>query len=135
MVFVMQLKLSWLRDKFFKGHKKNLIGFFDQLLYYLYTLDYLSMFVLIYTRTIQEVGSSTPLFIILFIGPYIMVKVTHDSIGFTTRIDGKINTNLYTEILGNELLKILEYYDYQIENVYFQQDNDPKYTSKLAKKQ
>ena len=64
-----------------------------------------------------------------------MVKVTHDSIGFTTRIDGKINTNLYTEILGNELLKILEYYDYQIENVYFQQDNDSKYTSKLAKKQ
>jgi len=65
------------------------------------------MFVLIYTITIQEVGSLTPLFIILFIGPYVMVKVTHDSIGFTTRIDGKINTNLYTEILGNELLKTL----------------------------
>jgi len=93
------------------------------------------MFVLIYTITIQEVGSSTPLFIILFINSYVMVKVTHDSIGFTTRIDGKINTNLYTEILGNELLKTLEYYNYQIENVYFQQDNDPKYTSKLAKKQ
>ena len=54
--------------------------FSDWLLYYLYTLDtldYLSMFVLIYT--IQEVGSSISPFIILFIGPYVMVKVTHDN--------------------------------------------------------
>jgi len=46
-------------------------------------------------------------------------KITHDSIGFTSKIDGKMNTNLYTEILGNKLLKTLEYYDYQIENIYF----------------
>jgi len=39
--------------------------------------------------------------------------------------------NLYTEILRDELLKSLKYYDYQIEDVYFQQDNNPKYISKL----
>ena len=39
--------------------------------------------------------------------------------------------NLYTEILRDELLKPLKYYDHQIEDVYFQQDNNPKYISKL----
>jgi len=39
--------------------------------------------------------------------------------------------NLYTEILRDELLKSLKYYDHQIEDVYFQQDNNPKYISKL----
>jgi len=45
-----------------------------------------------------------------------------------------IDANLYTEILEDELLKSLKYYDYQIKNIYFQQDNSPKYISKLAKK-
>jgi len=31
-----------------------------------------------------------------------------------------MDANLYTEILEDELLKSLEYYDHQIENVYFQ---------------
>jgi len=45
-----------------------------------------------------------------------------------------MNANLYTKILGDKLLKFLEYYDCQIEDIYFQQNNDPKYTSKLTKK-
>jgi len=30
-----------------------------------------------------------------------------------------MEANLYTEILGNKLLKSLEYYDHKIEDVYF----------------
>ena len=57
-----------------------------------------------------------------------------EGVGFATRIDGKMDAQLYTEILGDELLKTLEYYGQEVEDVYFQQDNDPKHTSKLAKK-
>jgi len=42
-----------------------------------------------------------------------------NSIKYATKIDGKIDANLYTEILGDELLKSLEYYDHQIEDIYF----------------
>jgi transposase len=57
-----------------------------------------------------------------------------EGIGFATRIDGKMDAQLYTEILGDELLKSLEWYGQQVEDIHFQQDNDPKHTSKLAKK-
>jgi len=75
---VVQLSHNDFENRFFEGYKENSIEFSDQLLYYLYTLDYLSMFVLIYTTTIQEVGSLTPPFVILFIGPCVIVKVTHN---------------------------------------------------------
>ena len=61
--------------------------------------------------------------------------MNQDSTGYTTKIDNKIDINLYMEILGDKLLKSLEYYNYQIEDIYFQQDNNPKHTSKLTKKQ
>ena len=38
------LKSTQLRGKFFEGYKENTMGLSDWLLYYLYTLDYLSMF-------------------------------------------------------------------------------------------
>ena len=40
----------------------------------------------------------------------------------------------YNTILGDKLLNILEWFDLEVEDVYFQQDNDPKHTSKMAKK-
>ena len=46
--------------------------------------------------------------------------INQDSIRYVTKIDSKMDANLYTEILEDELLKSLEYYDHQIENVYFQ---------------
>ena len=55
-------------------------------------------------------------------------------VGYATKIDGKMDAKLYTEILGDELLKSLEWFEVEVKNVYFQQDNNPNHTSKLAKK-
>ena len=57
-----------------------------------------------------------------------------DGVGYATRIEGKMNAELYTQILGDELLQTLEWYNLKVEDIVFQQDNDPKHTSKLAKK-
>jgi hypothetical protein len=57
-----------------------------------------------------------------------------DGVGYTTRIEGKMDGELYTQILGDELMKTLEYFGYDEEDIIFQQDNDPKHTSKVAKK-
>ncbi len=59
--------------------------------------------------------------------------MTWDGIGYATKIDGKMDAELYTEILGDELMKTLEFYGYDLEDVIFQQDNDPKHTSHKAK--
>ena len=55
-------------------------------------------------------------------------------VGYATRIDGKMDAKLYTDILGDEFLDTLRWYEEKVEDVYFQQDNDPKHTFKLAKK-
>jgi len=57
--------------------------------------------------------------------------INWDGIEYATRIDSRIDTNLYTEILGDELLKSLEYYNHKIEDVLKPLTSN---TSKLAKK-
>jgi Transposase. len=57
-----------------------------------------------------------------------------DGVGYATKIEGKMDGELYTQILGDELMQTLEYYGYNGEDIIFQQDNDPKHTSKVAKK-
>lgn len=54
-------------------------------------------------------------------------------IGFATKIDGKMDADLYREILDDELLKSLRFYGQDVEDMIFQQDNDPKHKSKKAK--
>lgn len=57
-----------------------------------------------------------------------------DGTGFLTKIEGRMNAELYCEILGDELLQTLSWYKKDKSEIIFQQDNDPKHTSKLAKK-
>ena len=40
-------------------------------------------------------------------------------VGYATRIEGKMNAELYTTILDDELLNTLEWYDLEVEDVYF----------------
>jgi transposase len=54
--------------------------------------------------------------------------------GYATRIEGKMDAKLYTAILEDELQQTLEYYGKTPQDIIFQQDNDPKHTSKRAKK-
>ena len=53
-------------------------------------------------------------------------------IGYATQIDGWMDSKLYVEILEDEFLKTLEHYNFDKKDIIFQQDNDPKHTSKMA---
>ena len=59
----------------------------------------------------------------------------HDSprrVGYGCRIDGTMDADLYTSILDDEFLNTLEYYGMEKDEIIFQQDNDPKHTSRKA---
>jgi hypothetical protein len=57
-----------------------------------------------------------------------------DGIGYATRIEGKVNADLYVSILEDELLQTVEFYGKTADDIIFQQDNDPKHTRKKEKK-
>ena len=42
-----------------------------------------------------------------------------EGVGYATRIEGKMDAQLYTDILGDELLKSLEWFKLNVEDVYF----------------
>ena len=54
-------------------------------------------------------------------------------IGYSCKIDDIMDADLYVRILKSELMDSIKYYDLDQEEIIFQQDNDPKHTSKLAK--
>jgi len=56
-----------------------------------------------------------------------------DGVGYACKIDGKMDKELYCRILDDYLLDSIEYYGLERNNIIFQQDNDPKHTSNLAK--
>ena len=56
-----------------------------------------------------------------------------DGVGYATRIERKMDAPLYVSILEDELQELLHFYDKTTADIIFQQDNDPKHTSKLAK--
>jgi hypothetical protein len=59
--------------------------------------------------------------------------MTAGGTGYITRIEGHMNADLYCQILRDELVWSLQYHDLDADDVIFQQDNDPKHTSKKAK--
>lgn len=56
-----------------------------------------------------------------------------DGVGYACKIDGRMDADLYVKILEEDLQASLEHYDKMAEDIIFQQDNDPKHTSKKAK--
>ncbi|KAG1272470.1 hypothetical protein G6F66_013349 [Rhizopus arrhizus] len=60
--------------------------------------------------------------------------ITYDGPGYACWIhDGTMKAVDYVNILETTLMDSLKYYGYNPEDIYFQQDKDPKHTSKLAK--
>ena len=57
-----------------------------------------------------------------------------DGIGYATRIEGRMDADLYVSIMEDKLKKTLEYRGQTTDDVIFPQDNDPQHTSKNAKK-
>ena len=56
-----------------------------------------------------------------------------DGVGYACKIDGRMDASDYVGILEESLQDSLEYWGQTAEDIIFQQDNDPKHTSKKAK--
>ena len=59
--------------------------------------------------------------------------MTAQGTGYACKIEGRMDSELYVNILNDELLRSLNYYGLSKDDVIFQQDNDPKHTSRLAR--
>ena len=59
--------------------------------------------------------------------------MTWDGVGMACKIDGNMDTDIYIQILEDGLQQTLEYYGKTPDDIIFQQDNDPKHTSRRAK--
>lgn len=66
-------------------------------------------------------------------GIFVWGCFTARGIGYLCRIDGGLDAALYCKILEEDLLDTLEFYDLNIEDIVFQQDNDSRHKAKLTK--
>ncbi len=69
-----------------------------------------------------------------FVGGGVMLWgcMTAQGVGYCCKIDSTLDSELYKKILQEELLDTIEWYELEEKNVIFQQDNDPKHTSKIV---
>lgn len=58
--------------------------------------------------------------------------MTWEGLGFSCKIDGNMDGELYSEILKGELMDTYQYYNFDKATTIFQHDNDPKHKSKVA---
>ena len=58
--------------------------------------------------------------------------MTWEGPGYACKIDGRMDADLYCQILEDELQGTLNYFNKSSDDVIFQQDNDPKHTSRKA---
>jgi len=59
---------------------------------------------------------------------------TSHGVGYLCKIDGGLDAELYRRILDEDLMETLRYYELNVSDIVFQQDNDPKHTAILTKK-
>jgi transposase len=59
--------------------------------------------------------------------------ITSQGVGYCCKIDNILDQYLYKNILEDELMKTIEYYEFEPKKVIFQHDNDPKHTAKSVK--
>ena len=59
--------------------------------------------------------------------------MTWEGVGFATKINGRMDDDLYLQILKDELQQTMQYYGFNPPDTIFQQDNDPKHTCKKVK--
>jgi transposase len=58
--------------------------------------------------------------------------ITYEGVGFSCKVEGNMDAELYSDILRDELERTIAYYHLDHEEVIFQQDGDSKHTSNLA---
>ena len=59
--------------------------------------------------------------------------ITWEGVGYAAKIDGRMDSDLYLQILKDDLLNTLEYHGLYSPDIIFQQDNDLKHISKKVK--
>lgn len=58
----------------------------------------------------------------------------YSGVGYEKLILGTMNSDVYISILNEEYLETLNYYELEVDETYFQHDNDPKHRSKKTQK-